>query len=67
MTSISLYGAYDHADADHPAPKFGHPEDRRLDLKQIRAGLAVTGDGGIPVFHRTYDGGAGEVAKSSAR
>lgn len=63
MTSISLYGAYDHADADHPAPKFGHPKDRRVDLKQIQAGLAVTGDGGIPVFHRAYDGGAAEVAQ----
>jgi transposase len=63
MTSISLYGAYDHTDADHPAPKFGHPKDRRLDLKQIQTGLAVTGDGGIPVFHRAYDGGAGEVAQ----
>jgi transposase len=63
MTSISLYGAYDQPDADHPAPKFGHPKDRRPDLKQIQAGLAVTGDGGIPVFHRAYDGGAGEVAQ----
>jgi transposase len=62
MTSISLYGAYDQADADHPAPKFGHPKDRRPDLKQIQAGLAVTGDGGVPVFHRAYDGG-GEVAQ----
>ncbi|MCO1577895.1 IS1634 family transposase [Crossiella sp. SN42] len=42
---------------------FGHPKDRRLDLKQIQAGLAVTGDGGVPVFHRAYDGGAGEVAQ----
>jgi transposase len=63
MTSISLYGAYDQADADHPAPRFGHPKDRRPDLKQIQAGLAVTGDGGVPVFHRAYDGGAGEVAQ----
>jgi hypothetical protein len=63
MTSISLYGAYDQVDTDHPAPKFGHPKDRRPDLKQIQAGLAVTGDGGIPVFHRAYDGGAGEVAQ----
>ncbi|EWM18335.1 hypothetical protein KUTG_08639 [Kutzneria sp. 744] len=63
MTSISLYGAYDQADTDHPAPKFGHPKDRRPDLKQIQAGLAVTGDGGVPVFHRAYDGGAGEVAQ----
>jgi transposase len=63
MTSVSLYGAYDQTEDDYPAPKFGHPKDRRVDLKQIQAGLAVTGDGGIPVFHRAYDGGAGEVAQ----
>jgi transposase len=63
MTSISLDGSYDQIDEDHPAPKFGHPKDRRPDLKQIQAGLAVTGDGGIPVFHRAYDGGAGEIAQ----
>lgn len=43
--------------------KFGHPKDRRLDLKQVQAGLAVTGDGAIPVWHRAYDGNAGEVAQ----
>jgi transposase len=63
MTSISLYGAYDQVDDEHPAPRFGHPKDRRADLKQIQAGIAATGDGGIPVFHRAYDGGAGEVAQ----
>jgi transposase len=63
MTSVSLHGAYDQTEDDYPAPKFGHPKDRRVDLKQIQAGLAVTGDGGIPVFHRAYDGGAGEVAQ----
>jgi Domain of unknown function (DUF4277) len=63
MTSISLYGAYDSVDADHPAPGYGHPKDRRTDLKQIQAGIGVAADGGIPVFHRAYDGGAGEVAQ----
>lgn len=63
MTSISLYGAYDSVDADHPAPAYGHPKDRRTDLKQIQAGIAVAGDGGIPLLHRAYDGGAGEVAQ----
>ncbi|MBT8225245.1 MAG: IS1634 family transposase [Dactylosporangium sp.] len=63
MTSISPYGAYDQIDDDHPAPGWGHPKDRRTDLKQIQAGLGVTRDGGIPVFHRAYDGGAGEVAQ----
>lgn len=63
MTSISLYGAYDQVDEQHPAPAYGHPKDRRTDLKQIQAGIAVATDGGIPVFHRVYDGGAGEVAQ----
>src|SRR5262249_21212028 len=63
MTSISLYGAYPDPDGEYPAPRWGHPKDRRPDLKQIQAGLAVTADGGIPVFHHAYDGGAGEVAQ----
>src|SRR6266545_1745723 len=60
MTSISLYGAYRDTDDDYPAAAFGHPKDRRTDLKQIQAGLAVTADGAIPVFARAYDGNAAE-------
>lgn len=63
MTSISLYGDYDHAKEDFVGPRFGHPKDRRPDLKQVQTGLGVAGDGGVPVFHRAYDGGAGEVAQ----
>ena len=63
MTSISLYGAYPEADEEYPAPRWGHPKDRRADLRQIQTGLAVTGDGGVPVFHQAYDGGAGEVSQ----
>src|SRR5713226_3670550 len=63
MTSISLYGAYPDTDEEYPAPRWGHPKDRRPDLKQIQTGLAVAADGGIPVFHHAYDGGAGEVAQ----
>jgi len=63
MTSISLYGAYDNVESDYPAPAYGHPKDRRTDLKQIQAGIGVAADGGIPVFGRAYDGGAGEVAQ----
>lgn len=61
MTSISLHGAYPQTDPEFAAPRFGHPKDRRPDLKQVQAGLAVSGDGGVPVFHHAYDGGAGEV------
>ena len=63
LTSISLHGAYPRADQEYPAPRWGHPKDRRPDLRQIQTGLAVSGDGGIPVFHRAYDGGAAEVAQ----
>jgi len=63
MTSVSLYGAYPETDGQYPAPRWGHPKDRRPDLKQVQAGLAVSGDGGIPVFHHAYDGGAAEVAQ----
>jgi hypothetical protein len=63
MTSISLYGDYEQPDEAFATPKFGHPKDRRPDLKQIQAGIAVCGDAGVPVFHRAIDGGAGEVAQ----
>lgn len=66
MTSISLFGDYRDPQEGFAAPRFGHPKDRRTDLKQIQAGLAVTGDGGVPVFHRAYHGGAGEIAQVTA-
>ncbi|MDH6221589.1 IS1634 family transposase [Streptomyces pseudovenezuelae] len=46
-----------------PVIKHGHPKDRRVDLKQVQAGLAVTGDGGIPVHARVFGGGAAEVSQ----
>lgn len=61
MTSISLFGDYDTVDDGFAAPSYGHPKDRRVDLKQIQTGIAVTGDGGIPILHRAFDGRAGEV------
>ena len=63
MTSVSLHGAYGHPDEDYAQPRFGHPKDRRADLKQIQAGVAAAADGAVPVFFRPYDGGAGEVSQ----
>jgi transposase len=63
MTSISLYGAYDEVEAGYAQPRWGKPKDRRPDLKQVQTGIAVSADGGVPVWHRAYDGGAGEVAQ----
>jgi hypothetical protein len=63
MTSISVHGQYEQGEEGFAAPRFGHPKDRRPDLKRVQAGIAVSGDGGIPVFHRAFDGGAGEVGQ----
>ncbi len=61
MTSISLFGDYAGNETAFAEPSYGHPKDRRVDLKQIQTGLGVTGDGGIPIFHRAFDGRAGEI------
>lgn len=63
MTSISLQGAHDSPEVGFVQPAYGKPKDRRRDLKQVQTGLAVTGDGGIPIFHRAYDGQVAEVAQ----
>ena len=63
MTSISLFGAYTAPTDGYIEPRFGHPKDRRPDLVQVQAGLAVSADGGVPLWHRAYDAGAGEVAQ----
>ncbi|MFC9915411.1 DUF4277 domain-containing protein [Streptomyces sp. NPDC127197] len=67
MTSISLHGAHEDLEDGFPQVKYGHPKDRRTDLKQIQAGIAISGDGGIPVFHRAYDGGAAKSPRPSGR
>lgn len=63
MTSASLHGAYRDCDPDYPQPRYGHPKDRRTDLRQIQAGVAASADGAVPLFFRPYDGGAGEVSQ----
>ena len=61
LTSISLYGAYPQAGEEYPAPQWGHPKDRRPDLKQIQTGLAVSGDGGSRSSTAPIAGGRGGV------
>ena len=63
MTSISLHGDYAEVDDDFPQPKFGHPKDRRPDLKQVQAGIASAADGAVPVFWQPYSGGAAEISQ----
>ena len=61
MTSISMQGDYDTVEDGFAQPSYGHPKDRRVDLKQVQTGLAVTGDGGVPIMARPFDGRAGEI------
>ncbi|MFF2964566.1 hypothetical protein ACFVT1_38085 [Streptomyces sp. NPDC057963] len=65
MTSMSVHGAYpaEGQAEDFPVIGYGHPKDRRVDLKQVQAGLAVCADGGIPVHARVFDGAAAEVSQ----
>ncbi|WP_413797811.1 IS1634 family transposase [Streptomyces iranensis] len=65
MTSMSVHGAYpaDDQDEQYPVISYGHPKDRRVDLKQVQAGLAVSADGGIPVHARVFGGGVAEVSQ----
>lgn len=65
MTSMSVHGDYpaEGQDEDFPVINYGHPKDRRVDLKQVQAGLAVSADGGIPVHARVFGGPAAEVSQ----
>ncbi|MFE5595153.1 IS1634 family transposase [Streptomyces sp. NPDC056549] len=66
MTSMSVHGAFPAGDQDEQYPLIacnGHPKDRRLDLKQVQAGLAVSADGGIPVHSRVFSGASAEVSQ----
>jgi hypothetical protein len=65
MTSMSLAGAYDpdRQDTAYPVVAYGHPKDRRVDLKQIQAGLGVSPDGAIPVLAKAISGGENEITQ----
>ena len=63
-SSVSVYGQYANggppADPEDPqaVPHVtrGHSKDHRGDLKQVIYGLAVSGDGGVPIFGRVASG-----------
>ncbi|NEA49383.1 IS1634 family transposase [Streptomyces sp. SID10815] len=65
MTSMSLTGAFapDDQDPDYPVVAYGHPKDRRVDLKQIQAGLGISADGAIPLLATAISGQTGEITQ----
>ncbi|WP_406411430.1 IS1634 family transposase [Streptomyces sp. NBC_01614] len=65
MTSMSLTGAFDpdDQDPDYPVVAYGHPKDRRVDLKQIQAGLGISADGAVPLLATAISGQSGEITQ----
>jgi transposase len=63
MAGTSMHGGYREHEQHPVFPQvtYGHPKDRKVDLKQVQAGLGVSADGGVPMFSRVFDGGAAEV------
>lgn len=56
-TTVSLYGVYETQDEDQAVViTYGHSKDYRPDLRQIKVGLAISGDGNVPLISNTHDG-----------
>lgn len=72
ITSVEFFGAYEQPAADAaatpdaakqnpaPQPTYGRSKSGRKHVKQIQAGLNVTGDGAVPVAHAAFDGNTAE-------
>lgn len=55
-TSVSLHGVYETEQKPAVVITYGHSKDRRPDLRQVVVGMAVSGDGGVPVISNTHNG-----------
>lgn len=69
MTTMSVHGAYptEEQDEQYPVIGYGHPKDRRVELKQVQAGLAVSADGASPCTPACSAAGRSRSARSSER
>ncbi len=66
ITSVELFGAYEielpeGQPPPTPLPTYGRTKSGRKNVKQVQLGLNVTGDGGVPVAHKTLDGNTAEA------
>jgi transposase len=61
LTSVVLQGEYppEEQHPDFPRPAYGFGGEAHC--KQLRAGELVTNDGGVPVWHHSYDGNQADV------
>jgi transposase len=61
LTSVVLQGEYPPAEQDPAYPKPAYGFGGEDGCKQLRVGELVTADGGVPVWHHTYDGQQADV------
>jgi hypothetical protein len=61
LTSVVLQGEYPPAEQarEYPQPAYGFGGE--AGCKQLRVGECVTADGGVPVWHHTFDGNTADV------
>lgn len=61
LTSVVLQGEYPPAEQakEYPKPAYGFGGE--AGCKQLRVGECVTADGGVPVWHHTFDGNTADV------
>jgi transposase len=61
LTSVVLQGEYppEEQQREYPQPAYGFGGE--ANCKQLRVGELVTNDGGVPVWHRSFDGNQADV------
>jgi transposase len=61
LTSVVLQGEYpaEEQQRDYPRPAYGFGGE--ANCKQLRVGELVTNDGGVPVWHHSFDGNQADV------
>jgi transposase len=61
LTSVVLQGEYPSEEQDPAYPQPAHGFGGEPGCKQLRVGELVTGDGGVPIWHHTYNGNQADV------
>ena len=66
LTSVTLQGEYPPEEQDPAHPRPAHGFGGEPGCKQVRVGELVTADGGVPVWHRGFDGQQADVGTVAA-
>jgi len=61
LTSVVLQGEYPPEEQEKAYPQPAHGFGGEPGCKQLRVGEVVTGDGGVPIWHHTFNGNQADV------